>query len=208
MISLKKTLLALAMLGATHLEAGATLLHPVEFSGASQTWLVLSETEGLSINDILNGVGGWNTKYRFATQVEVLGLLAERNVVAHDYSSTLQYGDFVRNVGGTDHQSGMEGTYWGGDGSQGAAGRTFDLAINVLLTSGDNNDPLSPDCGAYTNCTLSTLSFDQQNLDARNDAVGNFLVRANQVPEPGSIALLGLAGALLAARRRLRATSL
>jgi len=193
-----KTIACAALFAAMHLSASAA---PVEYKdGSYLTWLTLAETENLSINEIMSGVGGWNKTYRFATAQEVDTLLLHMGLYATDYaaSTASRTGDFYYNMGGTDHQSGMPGTYFS-NGNAGAWGQTLDMAVYVNLTNGDLGVDLSPDCPAYFNCSNADIIHQAQNLDARSEAMGNFLVR---IPEPGSFALLGLAGVLLAARRR------
>jgi hypothetical protein len=174
---------------------------PVEFKdGHDLTWLTLAETEDLSINDILGGAGGWNKIYRFATAQEVDALLLHQGLYASDYAATTssRTGDFVNDIGGTDKQTGMGGTYFS-QGNAGAYGRTLDMAVYVNLTSGDSPFDLSPDCPAYFSCSNAVIDYQAQDRDYRSESMGNFLVR---IPEPGSLALFGLAGLLLAAKRR------
>jgi hypothetical protein len=71
--------------------------------------------------------------------------------------------------------------------------------VYVNLTSGDSPFDLSPDCPAYFSCSNAVIDYQAQDRDYRSESMGNFLVR---IPEPGSLALFGLAGLLLAAKRR------
>jgi len=203
-IKFKSLFLAFAF--SLSLNASATLLDPAEYQQGSTTWLKLSETVGLSIADIESGVGGWNTVYRFATNDEIGSLFDSFGLVATDFTVTpTPIAFFNGQVGGwtKDYQ---DGTYSTGTGEGGAIGRSHNLYLYTRLTSGDSGEPLSPDCPAYVVCSLAYIDYGPQDLDDANEFIGNFLVRRTvAVPEPGSFALLGIAGILLAARRRIAA---
>lgn len=173
------------------------------------TWLQLSETAGLSINQVLNGAGGWtrrdpliadSTVYRYATGREVATLVQNYGMFASNYT-TGNFGAarFIFGIGGS-NGSGAAGT-WFSDGNQGAIGMTFDAFVSAELTNGDNGSPLSATCGMYTGCERVIIEysprFDQINFaDAR---VGSFMVA---IPEPETIALFGVGLLAFAVTRR------
>jgi hypothetical protein len=202
---IKSKSLFLALAASFSLNASATLLNPLEYQQGSTTWLKWSETVGLSINDIESGVGGWNTYYRFATTAEITDLLASLNLVTTNYTAAMTpIGYFMEQIAGYTEE-GYTGT-WFSQGNAGAMGRSHEVFVSTHLTSGDWQDALSPDCPAYTNCSAAEVLYQPQALNSAHGAVGNFLVRRTvDVPEPGSFALLGIAGILLAARRRVTA---
>jgi hypothetical protein len=107
--------------------ASASFSNPLEYNDGQHTWLQLSETTNLSIEDIVTGEGGWIKKYRFAKQSEIDYLLnqfsiVEMGVTKLDVESAdmPRIWDFISQVGGQT-PGGASGT-WFGDGDQGAAG--------------------------------------------------------------------------------------
>lgn len=202
---IKSKSLLLAFAASLSLNASATLLNPSEYHQGSTTWLKLSETVGLSIADIESGVGGWNTVYRFATTDEILSLFDSFGLVATDYTvAPTPIASFNGQVGGGG--AWYDGTYVTGMGDGGAIGRSHNLFLYTRLTSGDSGEPLSPDCPAYNVCSFAYIDYAPQSWNDASEFIGNFLVRRTvDVPEPGSFALLGIAGILLAARRRVAA---
>jgi hypothetical protein len=197
-------LLVLAVLGGGQLSAQASLLHPLEYNDGTRTWLKLSETVGLSIIDIYSGAGGWNTRYRFATDAEVAGLVNSFGLVTTDYTTDPGPGpySFVYGIGGT--TDGLYAGTWFSQGNGGAIGRGLNAYILAGFTNGDNGSALSPNCPAYTNCSYASVSYGAQSYTDKNGVTGNFLVKLDapvDVPEPPTLALLALAGALLIAKR-------
>jgi hypothetical protein len=199
---IKSKSLLLAFAASFSLNASATLLNPVEYQQGSTTWLKLSETVGLSIADIESGVGGWHTAYRFATTDEIMSLFASFGLVSTDYTTgptPIAYFNGQVGGGGADY----DGTYSTGTGEGGAIGRSHGVRVYTRLTSGDWPEALSPNCPAYNVCSFAEITYAPQDLLDANGATGNFLVRRTvDVPEPGSFVLLGIAGIVLAARRR------
>lgn len=199
--------LAVAALATVHFTASASLVNPLEYSGAGGTWLQLSETAGLSINDFATGAGGWNTQYRFALNSEIDALIGSFGLQLGDTGYQQRgYGvaDFVFEVGGMS-ESGAAGTYMH-DGNFGAAGRGLGRYVYAELTNGDYSAPLGPNCDAYVNCSRFR-AIAEQNVNSRDSVTGLFLIRKEavvpptDVPEPSSLALFG-AGALLAYHRK------
>lgn len=191
---LAKSVAAL-FLGSVIGAANATPVSPVEYHRAGLNWLVLSETTGLSISDILNGVNGWNQKFRFATDSEVLTLLNSFGLVPGYHSSwDSPEAEYIDAVGGS-MPSGTAGT-WFFDGSQGATARTSDMIVDVGLVDIDQGDLFGCDLG----CQYVKITYAAQSVTESSPTVGNFLV---EVPEPSSIGLIGVAAvALIRARRR------
>jgi len=206
-VLLTKCLTAAALV-TVHFTASASLVDPLEYESNGLTWLQLSETVGLSLNDFATGVGGWNTKYRFALDSEIDSLIASFGLSLGD-SGYRQYGfgvgDFVFSVGGMT-EGGPAGTYFN-DGNQGAIGRGLGRFVMAELTNGDAPWPLGPDCDAYFSCSRFVAQAGLQPLGERGNDIGLFLIRQDDmeppvdVPEPSSLAVLG-AGALLAYQRR------
>lgn len=203
----KSKLAMFAVLAGLQAIAHASLLDPDEYVGAGHTWLKLGETDGLSINDILSGAGGWNTKYRFATVDEVQGLLASLGFAPHDYTRDASPSLlFFSQLGGSDRETGMNGT-WFADGNAGAIGRTLGARVSVDVTNGDAGYALSQDCPAYFVCNSAQVSYAAQDPFYADTSAGNLLVRLpdqGTVPEPSSLALFGLAALCMTSWRRAR----
>lgn len=198
-----------AALTTFHFTASASLIDPLEYESDGLTWLQLSETAGLSLNDFATGVGGWNTKYRFALNSEIDSLIGSFGLSLGDtgyQQDGFGAGDFVFSVGGMT-ADGPSGTYFE-DGNQGAIGRGLGRFVWAELTNGDDPEPLGPDCDAYFSCSRFRAEAGLQPLTDRSSDTGLFLIRQEAVepppvgvPEPSSLALFG-AGALLAYQRR------
>lgn len=193
----KIKMLLLAAAAGLHFNANAGLLDPHEYRNGTLTWLQLHETAGLSLSDFRAGAGGWNTRYRLATDAEIGTLLLTIGLRTQDYTpSNPAASTFIFSLGGA------FGT--GTDMSRPfAAGRGLGWYAMAGWTDGENGQPLSADCQAYTTCAISYVQQGAQDLSSRGDGVGLFLVqREADVPEPATLGLVGLAGALLLARRR------
>lgn len=195
----KMKMFLLAAATGLHMQASAGLLDPSEYTIGDLSWLRLHETAGLSLNDFSAGTGGWSSQFRLATDSEIAGLFASIGLPAGytDYHTVAPgAANFIFNVGGP------FGT--GSDYSNPiAAGRGLGWFAYARYTDGENGAPLSADCPMYTECGMSITLFARQDADARADDTGLFLVRLDaDVPEPSTLALMGVAGALLAARRR------
>lgn len=197
----KIKMLLLATVAGLHMNASAGLLDADEFKNGKLAWLQLHETAGLSLNDFAAGVGGWNTRYRFATDAEIGGLLSGFGLPMGfaDYSvQTESAVRFIFNLGGpfgtgTDVANPI------------AAGRGQGWSAYARLSDGDHGEPLSADCPAYVSCASSLVLAEPQDATLSLEYTGLFLVRRTaNVPEPSTLALMGLSAALLAARRRKR----
>lgn len=203
MPSFKLKLSLLALCAGLHASASASLLDPLEYVQSGKTWLQLSETAGLSIDDIEAGVGGWYANYRLASVGEVDQLLLDMNLFNVDYTTQTTPGmsDFFMKLGGI--TDGIYSGTWHVDGNAGARGRARGIFVDVGFTNGFSPVALSPDCPANNSCSYSSIFHGVLNDSWSSSSVGNFLVRRTaDIPEPGSVALFGIAAALLVARRR------
>lgn len=154
------------------------------------------------MSDFNNGVGGWNARYRLATSDEIERVLRSLGVVKGDSGWTTQSqaaAAFIYTLGGTAPNSFYAGT-WGFDDNFGANGTGTGWSVTAYLNNGDSPMSLGANCPAYNNCgrIIATQGAGSP-LFGGEAATGLFLVR---IPEPGSIALFGLAGGLLAYQRR------
>lgn len=185
-----------------------TYSNVVQDTQTGLVWLQLSETKGLSINQILSGVGYYtvhqpmaadSTLYRFATNNEIATLIDHYGMYASDYTTgNFGAGRFVFGIGGS--SGSYAGTYFN-DGNQGARGMTPNAFVDALLTNGDNGGALSATCPAYTGCERVTIDYSSRAslLNFSSPTVGSFLVA---IPEPETFALLGVGLLAFAASRR------
>ena len=192
-----------------HLTASASLIEPLEYESKGLTWLRLSETAGLSLNDFATGVGGWNSKYRFALNTEIDSLLSSfgLGLVDTGYARSVPgVSDFVFKFGGVTGY-GTAGTYFD-DGNQGALGRGLGRFAVAQLTNGDNGSALSEDCAPFTSCSRFFATAGLEPPNDRQSHIGLFLIGQDVVeppvgvPEPSSIMLMAIAGLALVRRRK------
>jgi len=206
---IKTKLLLLSALAGLQITANASLLNPRQYDSGGLTWLTLAETVNLTVSDFNNGVGGWNSKYRFATDVEIAALIDSFGIQPHglqvDHTNSIN--GFVFQMGGYIPGSSYNGT-WFFDGSQGARGQTATAYVDVALISGHTEHPDTAECPRYFDCTYADISYTHQ-VTQPLSTVGLFLVEdatqpSGEVPEPASLALFGAVGLAALARRRLK----
>jgi hypothetical protein len=155
----------------------------------------LQYTKNMSIGDFYAGVGGWNSNYHLASQAELSQFLQSQGIYAHDYSSATVRND-VRYIIGFGGVNGAPG------GFQTAAAYTLDAYVSVGFRDAGAYS-MEPNCIGYVECTRVYADYSQQNVRLKSADIGLFLVEGAAVPEPGSLALLGLAiPAMLLGRRR------
>lgn len=196
---MKKTIAVLMLAAASQVSALAapTTTAPIVTVGG---WLPLSYTVGLSISDFHAGVGGWNAGYHLASQSDVQALLSGYGITQHGYSqNNLADLRYIMQMGGS--ANGPYGTYFR-DGAQGADGLTNGALVTVGMTNGENGQALSADCPMFRECSSVSITYGPQSVYTKSDSLGLFLVEGAEVPEPGSLALFGLAGGLLGLMRR------
>jgi hypothetical protein len=199
---------ALVMLAGLQINASASLLQPREYQGAGLTWLTLAETVGLSVSSFENGTGGWNTKYRLASNDEIQALLSSFGIAPSE-PTTKPIGNtvnFIFEVGGYIPGTSYNGTWFFG-GSQGATGQTATAYVDVGRLDGDLHGNLNANCPQYYDCSYANISFGFQDPSYSSSTRGLFLVErdapiSSPVPEPSSLALFGAAAMIAYARRR------
>lgn len=154
-------------------------------------WLDFSATRGISILKILSGTGGWISNFRYATRTEVETLLEHAgfpNLHQYNYAYTAQAVAFnnLFNTSGNTCDSRFACAFWTAPGGSQAD----------YLNVGTSMDGRG-------------MAYIFQNHISVADAPvtsGSALVRMAQqntnVPEPGTIALLGLGLAALSSLRK------
>ncbi|RZJ85251.1 MAG: PEP-CTERM sorting domain-containing protein [Massilia sp.] len=195
----KTRMFLLAAAVGLHLNAHASLIDPDETAINGLSWLQLHETAGLSLNDFGNGAGGWSTQFRLATDAEIGAMLSAIGL-------PMGYADYHPIAPGASYFTfSLGGPFGTGTDIANpiAAGRGLGWYAYARLTDGENGLPLSADCPAYSSCGMSLTVAAAQDANVRLDYSGLFVVRREaEVPEPSTLALMGLAGALAALRRR------
>lgn len=199
---------ALVLLAGLQINANASLLQPQEYEAAGLKWLTLAETVGLSPGDFERGFGGWNTKYRLATNDEIQTLLSSFGIAPSE-PTTKPIGDianFIFEVGGSIPGESYGGTWFMG-GSQGATGQTATAYVDIGRLDGDLHGDLNPNCRQYYDCRYANISFDLRGYGYRSPTIGLFLVERDAptpspVPEPSTLALFGAAAMIAWVRRR------
>ena len=163
-------------------------------------WLDLTETAGLSYNDVIGGSGGHIAAgFRYATTAEVGVLFTNAgigNIVGNNFPADLEEAEALVGLLGPTTTNSSRGL------SEFVAGEALFTdpitAVSLSIVS------FSPGSTGFADASGSGID-----LDVRNAETGSFLVRAastSSVPEPGTLALFGGGFLLLgaAARRKAR----
>lgn len=162
-------------------------------------WLDLTATVGHSINDVLDGYGGYiNSGFRYATIAEVAkvfenaGITADGNVQANEYAAVGSLIDLRDATGGHSNDVlSAEGFAGLGEPSQGPAYMPGTFQHNIGIGGGAAVIP-GPTVTYYTTA-------------GQIDSAGNFLVRPSEVPIPPALWIFGsgLLGLIGTARRKI-----
>jgi len=159
-------------------------------------WLDLTQTIGLSVNDIVNGVGNtWYQDFRYATRDEFDQLGA--NVFALPGVPYVETFEVMKMLGLT------ESFYNGFDGQWDSKGFIDPFAGDPLATDGGGFRRIlhTP----FTHQVYFSNSEDNFDLDYTNTGFGHFLVRTSAVPIPPTFLLLGTGLGLFGISKRMRA---
>jgi hypothetical protein len=200
---------ALGLLAGLQINASASLLQPREYEAAGLTWLTLAETVGLSVAYFENGAGGWNTKYRLASNDEIQALLSSFDIAPSE-PTTKPIGNsrgFIFDIGGYNPDVAFGGGTWFRGGSQGSTGQTATAYVDVGRLDGDMHGDLNANCRQYYDCNYANISFGPQAPSFTSSTIGLFLVKRDiptpsPIPEPSTLALFGAAAMIAYSRRR------
>lgn len=204
--------LALTCLISLAQHASATLVDNGTFfsdDASGLDWLELTQTTGLSANDILGGAGGFvNNGYRYATEAELTNLYLSNGVTTISggwgYNGQYAVGQLFISLFGNTCPSGCIGSPHPGDGYTTGLYGNYDTN-GALVSMG-----VSTIGAAYVFGTnpdgLFSINPPGYNLNYKFYRIGNFLVRdtgwtSAPVPAPATLSLMAVALGLLALRR-------